>query len=175
MSDYELKYRFRNLREITPQLLRGLGLDAIGLDIDNTLAYDSTFTFVSGARELVQSLKEQNFPAIIVTNTFTMRASIIARRLGLPYIANANKPRPDSVLRAARRLKVAPGRFGMLGDLIFADVAAANRAGAVALLVDYARPEIILRKRFSGLREREREILNNREKVADYYVAEQGT
>ena len=172
MGDYDLKYRFRNLREITPELLRSFGVQAVGLDIDNTLAYDSTFTFTNGAKELVKRLKQEHMPAIIVSNTFGIRARIIARRLGLPYIAAANKPRPDALIRAAKRLEVEPAHFGMIGDLLLADVAAANRAGAVAVLVDYAKPEVIMRAHFRRLRARERELLEKFDRETGYYVAE---
>lgn len=170
MNYYSLKYRFRSISEITPEILKEIGIMGIAVDLDNTLVYDGTFKFLKGAKLWIESVKFADIPVIILSNATGVRAFFLARKLGIDYIALAKKPSPKAIYKAAKRLGVDVARLGMIGDQIFADVEAANRAGAVPLLVDPKAPEVFFKKHFMKLRKKEKELLDEFNERVGYYV-----
>ncbi len=147
-------------------------LEAVLLDRDGTLVVDVPFNGdparvvpLPGAREALARLRAAGLPLAVVSN----QSGIARGLLGPEDVAAVNrrvdellgplgpmlvcphgpedgcpcrKPRPGLVLQAANRLRVAPGRCAMIGD-IGADVEAARAAGARPVLVPTAvtRPE----------------------------------
>lgn len=170
MDLYALKYRFRSVCEITPEILREIGIKGIAVDLDNTLVYDGMFKFIKNSNEWVESIKSAGIPLIILSNSAGIRPVLLARRLGVDFISFARKPSPKAVFKAAKRLGVDVSQLGVVGDQIFADVEAANRAGAVPLLVDPKAPEVFFRKHFMRLREKEKPLLDKFNKEVGYYV-----
>ncbi len=82
----------------------------------------------------------------------------------LPFYAFAKKPEPDKLIRAAKKLGLEPSDMVLVGDLLFADVMAANRCGAISVKVEPYGKEKLFKKRFSRLRRKEKEYLEEREK-----------
>ena len=150
---------YRKVTDITPADLTALGAKAFLLDIDNTLAYDSSFTLFPGVRTWVQEMKDAGVPLMILSNTYPLRARSIARRLGLPYLAFADKPTAKGFLECAKRLEVEPAALAMAGDQLFTDIRGANAAGCIPLLVRPQHTEIVLYFRYQKLREIERRFL----------------
>ncbi len=170
MDKYSFQYRFRTVCEITPEILEELGITAIAVDLDNTLVFDATFKFRKGASLWVETIKESGFPVIIVSNTSPLRAVFLAQKLKTAYISLARKPSPKGILKAAAKLNVDVKKLGMVGDQIFADVEAANLAGAIPLLVDPARPEVVFGKYFRKIRKKEQPLLERFDEEVGYYV-----
>ena len=135
-KDTTIKYMFRKVNDITPEIVRELGLEAILFDLDNTTVKDATLSTIPGAISWIKSLKEAGIKVAIVTNTPHIRALWFSRTFGVRFHAFAKKPLPLGLIRMSRKLKVDIDKIGMVGDQIFTDVAAANRCGAVPILVD---------------------------------------
>jgi len=170
MDYYSFKYRFRCVSEITPDILRELDIKGVAVDLDNTLVFDGTFKFFEGAGKWVASIREAGIPVIILSNTSSMRALFLAQHLKVNYIAFAKKPSPKAIFKAAKKLGVTVSQLGMVGDQIFADVEAANRAGATPLLVDPKTEELFFKKRFKRIRKKEKPLLEKFDKEIGYYV-----
>lgn len=135
-KDTTIRYMFRCVNDITPDVVRRLGLEAILFDLDNTTVKDATLTTVPGAIAWISCLKEAGIKVAIVTNTPHIRAYWFAKAFGVRFHAFARKPLSLGLIRMSRKLKVPLEKIGMVGDQVFTDVAAANRCGAVPLLVD---------------------------------------
>ncbi len=135
-KDTTIKYMFRKTGDITPEVVRDLGIEAIAFDLDNTSVKDATLSTIPGAISWIKSLKEAGIKVAIVTNTPRIRAFWFSRTFGVPFEAAANKPLPHGIIKIAEKLNVDVSKIGMVGDQVFTDVAAANRCGAVPLLVD---------------------------------------
>ncbi len=135
-KDTTIKYMFRKVNDITPEVVKELGLEAIAFDLDNTTVKDATLTTIKGAISWINSLKEAGIKVGIVTNTPHIRAYWFSRTFGVKFEGSAGKPASRGVVRIAKRLGVEPEKLGMVGDQVFTDVAAANRCGAIPLLVD---------------------------------------
>ncbi|MBR5441558.1 MAG: YqeG family HAD IIIA-type phosphatase [Clostridia bacterium] len=135
-KDTTIKYMFRSVNDITPEIVRELGLEAILFDLDNTTVKDATLTTIPGAISWVKSLKEAGIQVAIVTNTPSIRAYWFSKAFGVRFHGLARKPLSLGLIRMSRKLKVPIEKIGMVGDQVFTDVAAANRCGAVPILVD---------------------------------------
>ncbi|MEU7375938.1 HAD family hydrolase [Streptomyces albidoflavus] len=142
--------------------------DAVLFDRDGTLVVDVPYNadpaavrLMPGARESVRLLREHGVPTGVVSNQsgvgrglltpadvlrVNRRADALLGGLDVwvfcPHAPSegclCRKPAPGLVLRAARRLGVAPQRCAVVGD-IGADVSAARAAGAYGVLVPTAR------------------------------------
>ena len=56
--------------EITPEFLKGLGVRALLLDVDNTLATYTSHTPTPGAVEWVRAMEAAGFQMIIISNNY---------------------------------------------------------------------------------------------------------
>ena len=124
--------------EITPQFLQSLGVRALLLDVDNTLATYTSHAPSPGALEWVKAMGEAGFRIIIISNNFKGRVGY---------------------LRAAKRLRVKPQECVIIGDQIFTDIVGANLCGMKSVLLSPIEPEegftFKVRRHFErGLREK---------------------
>lgn len=151
--------RFSRITDVAPDDLQALGAKALALDIDNTLAYDGTYTLFTGVLAWAAEMKAAGVPMAILSNTYPLRARRIAKRLGVPYVAHAEKPAAAGFLAAAGALGVPVSALAMAGDQLFTDVRGANAAGAIPLLVAPRHRELLRFFYYRRLRRKEREIL----------------
>lgn len=127
--------------DVTPQLLRSMGVKALLLDVDNTIATYTSHTPVPGAVEWAHNLQSEGFDVIIVSNNYEHRVSAFAKSFGLPWISFAIKPLPFGYLKARRRLHRTCRECAILGDQIFTDVIGANLCGMKSILLSPIEPE----------------------------------
>ena len=125
--------------EITPQFLQSLGVRALLLDVDNTLATYTSHAPSPGALEWVKAMGEAGFRMIIISNNFKGRVGSFGAVFGLDTLSFALKPLPVGYLRAAKRLRGKPQECVIIGDQIFTDTLGANNAGVTPLLVEPIR------------------------------------
>lgn len=131
------QYRFGSIFEITPDILRKIGAEAVGLDIDNTIVPDGRYKYPEGINEWIDSIRSAGLPITVISNGNIIRVSLICRHLGgLPFIHLAKKPHPRGLYKAAERMNVDVTHLAMLGDQLTSDIKAANRCGAIAVRVD---------------------------------------
>ena len=150
---------FDRVTQITPDALAAAGAQALALDIDNTLAYDASFTFFPGVREWAAKMLAAGVPMMILSNTYPLRARVLAGKLGVPYIAAADKPNARGFRKCAGALGVPSQALAMAGDQLFTDIRGANAAGCIPFLVRPQHKEILRFLHYRRLREKEQEIL----------------
>lgn len=156
------KYEYEKISDISVEDLRAMGVKGVGIDIDNTTAYDSTLTVFSGVKDWVKTVQDAGIKVIIISNTYSLRAKIISKKIGhIPYIAMARKPMTKNFFLAAKKLGIQVNELAMIGDQLFTDILGANSAGAISILVHYARPEVFLGSRYKKLRAKEHSYLKN--------------
>lgn len=131
----------QNIFEVTPQLLRELKVQAVLLDVDNTLATYTSHRPIEGAIAWAKSLQDEGFQVIIVSNNYKQRVSAFAEEFGLPFISFAIKPLPIGYLKARRRLHRSCKECAIIGDQIFTDVIGANLCGMKSVLLSPIEPE----------------------------------
>lgn len=131
----------RRVTDISPALLRKLGVRAVLLDVDNTIAPYSVHEPIPGARDWVRQLMDEGFQVVVVSNNYKKRVSAFAAKLGLDFISFALKPLPSGYLRARRMLGVRCRDCVIVGDQIFTDVVGANLCGMRSVLLSPIEPE----------------------------------
>lgn len=126
---------YNNVYEITPEFLAEQGIDALILDIDNTLV---PYEIAEPDEELLawfDSLKANGISAALVSNNSHARVELFNRSLGLPFFPRSRKPSRTNLRRAIEAMGAVTERTAVIGDQIFTDVFAGKRLGIKAILV----------------------------------------
>ena len=127
--------------ELTPERLRGWGLDSLLLDADCTLKRYRSPQATPEAIVWLADLRAAGIGLCLVSNGVSRRVEPFARSVGLPFVAKAMKPLARGCRAAMRQMGFQPARTAMVGDQIFADILAGRLAGIRTILVDPIHPE----------------------------------
>ena len=131
------RYRFRSILDITPNDIRNMGAEGIGVDIDNVITPDGTFRYIDGINEWIEGIRKAGIPLMIISNGNFLRVRAVAKHVGnVPFIHLSRKPSPVSLIKAAKRMNIDVSKLAMLGDQLFSDIKAANRCGAIPVRID---------------------------------------
>lgn len=126
---------FDDINAITPSLLKKEGVNALVLDIDNTLAPRYVELPDEALKTWIENLRRAPVKLYIISNNRTNRVTRFASALGVPYFCNGMKPFPRAFLRAVREMGVPRSQVAAVGDQIYTDVCGAHLAGIRAWLV----------------------------------------
>ena len=132
----------KRISELTPELLAQLGVQALVLDVDNTLTTHNNPVPDKDVLLWLEDMHRRKIPMLIVSNNSAQRVAPFAAELRLPYTSDALKPLPVGFMRAAKRLNLPPEKIGIVGDQIFTDILGGNLFGAKTILVEPMEPEI---------------------------------
>jgi HAD superfamily phosphatase (TIGR01668 family) len=134
------RYRVENLWELSPAVLRAWGIDALMVDLDNTLVVWGDPVPPKVVRDWIDEMRRAGIPVCLVSNNLSARVRAAAAALGVPAAEGRFKPSADKLRRALRILGSAPDRTAMVGDQVFTDVLAGNRLGVPTVLVGRLAP-----------------------------------
>lgn len=126
----------KNVVDIDSVMLKNLGIKAVLLDVDNTIASYTSKEPIEGVSRWLKGLAETGIRVYIVSNNFKKRVGAIAAKFSLPFIHFAVKPAPFGFIRAKRALGVKSSECLVVGDQIFTDILGANLGGMKSVLVD---------------------------------------
>lgn len=134
-----------SVTDIDPSKLVEQGIQAVLLDLDNTLVPWQKVGVPDAVRQWVDSLKRAGLRLCLVSNTRRRRRlEVLAKRLDIAYVPRAFKPRRSGLRQALEKLQATPEQAVMIGDQIFTDVWGGNRMGMRTILVlPMARREFI--------------------------------
>lgn len=136
------------ITEITPELLKKLGIKALLLDVDNTMSTHHGTELVNGLTEWFELMKQNGIKLMVLSNSLRHRIEPFAKRIGLPFISSGLKPLPSGFLRGAKKLGEKRKNIAIVGDQIFTDTLGGNAAGLKTILLTPIKPESSLRFRF---------------------------
>jgi HAD superfamily phosphatase (TIGR01668 family) len=134
------RYAVHRVVDLSPALLRAWGIEALMLDLDNTLVAWGEATPPPTVCAWVADLRRAGIGACIVSNNLSGRVGAVAALLRLPVADGRFKPSADKLRRALRILGSPPQRTAMVGDQIFTDVLAGNRLGIPTILTEPLGP-----------------------------------
>ncbi len=126
----------QNVTDISRHLLKKMDIEAIILDIDDTLAPPKESIIEEKILNWVYTIKNSDIIIILVSNNFKKRVKKIAQKLDLPYICWGMKPLTIGIKRATKKLKVNKNKIAVIGDQIFTDILGANLAGVKSILIN---------------------------------------
>ena len=130
------------------------GIKALILDIDNTLVtYDDPEPTEPVAKWFGE-LEKRGISFAFVSNNNANRVGRFNSGLGCPAFPKAGKPSVKKINEALGALGALPEETASVGDQVFTDVLAANRAGLYSVLVKPIKDKKSLFFRFKRLLER---------------------
>jgi len=112
------------------------GIRALILDVDNTLLAWEAEEVPADVKAWVDRARAMGFKVCIASNGTRDRVMSVGRRLGVPAISKAIKPRKRPFRRALDMLGVTPGETAVIGDQIFTDVLGGNRMELYTILIN---------------------------------------
>jgi HAD superfamily phosphatase (TIGR01668 family) len=127
--------------DLTVARLGALGLDGLLLDLDCTLKDHGAREIPAPVRAWARTLQANGVRLCLLSNGRTRRVAAFADGLGVPFVARAFKPLPFRCRAALDKLELPRSRAAVVGDQIFADVAAGRLAGLFTVLVRPTSPE----------------------------------
>lgn len=122
--------------DIDTDYLKRNGIKAIIFDIDNTLVPYDVEEPTKEVLNLFQGLQEKGFKICLLSNNTKERVIRFKRGLKIIAIHRANKPLTGNLKRAMKFLGADKNSTAIVGDQIFTDVYAGNRAGLMTILVE---------------------------------------
>lgn len=134
-----------SVTDIHPAQLVEQGIQAVLLDLDNTLVPWQKVDVPDAVRQWIEGMKEAGLRLCLVSNTRRRRRlEVLSKELGIAYVPKAFKPRRYGLRQALHLLQSTPEQAVMIGDQIFTDVWGGNRMGMHTILVlPMARREFI--------------------------------
>ena len=130
------RYSFRNLTDVSPEFLIKIGVKLLMLDLDNTVAAYSESSPSDSIVSWIARIKEHGVKLFIVSNSVRSgRVEAFSDALKIGFVLGASKPSPKIVTGTINEFGFRPGESALVGDQIYTDTLAANRAGAISIIV----------------------------------------
>ncbi len=115
--------------------LASSGYQLVLLDIDNTLVMHGTRIADDFSKRILLKIQNAGLKPYIISNAKFSRAKTFSESLGVPFQGLSGKPSPKGILRALQATDCQAQHAVMIGDQLFTDVIAANRAKVLSILV----------------------------------------
>ncbi len=130
------KLYLEKVTDITIELLKKYHIEALILDMDNTLL-DFDKKIVEGGKQWVEQLKRNEIKICIASNSGKKeKVEMLSNELEIGnYILWSMKPLKFGVKKAQKILKTKNENIAVVGDQIFTDVIVANRCHMLSILV----------------------------------------
>ena len=128
-------YLFDTFEGVTPAFLRELGIGALLIDIDNTLAPYEQDEPDERIRAWFDELQANGIKAALISNNHPPRVELFNRSLGLPAYPDSGKPKSRSLLAAMAAMGSTPENTAGLGDQLLTDTLAVHRLDMISIIV----------------------------------------
>ncbi|MBQ8928423.1 MAG: YqeG family HAD IIIA-type phosphatase [Oscillospiraceae bacterium] len=125
----------RSVCDITPALLRQMGVKGLLLDIDNTLTTHDNPDPAPGVMAWIGRMREAGIEMRLVSNNHPPRVEPFSGRIGIPCICDAAKPLRDGYRRAAADMGLDRSCVCAVGDQLYTDILGANCFGIRSIYV----------------------------------------
>ena len=126
---------FNSIYEITPEFLKGDGVGALVLDIDNTLVGYGTEKPTPPVIEWINGMRGAGVGITVASNNGRERVERFCEGLDVFFTYKSGKPLTKCVTLSSKKFGIPKSAVGVVGDQIFTDVLTASLSGAKAYLV----------------------------------------
>ena len=136
MKDYLTPdYMFAAFNEVTPAFLQSIGVRALLIDIDNTLAPYEQPDPDERILNWFAELEQNGIRTALISNNHAPRVERFNKPLGLIAYPDSGKPGRKTLERAMKELGVTHTETAMLGDQLLTDCFAGKHIGVRAIIV----------------------------------------
>ena len=127
--------KFKGITDITVDVLKKYGINALLLDVDNTMSTHHGTVLTDGLCEWIAAMQQNGIKLMVLSNSKRRRIEPFANRIGLPFISLSCKPLPTGYLRGVKALGEKRKNTAIVGDQIFTDVLGGNTVGIKTILL----------------------------------------
>jgi len=125
-----------SVRQIDPEDLKRRGIEAVILDLDNTLVRWREDEMTREVAAWLEELQATGIKLCILSNSIlSKRSARMAERLGTLNVGKARKPSRQGFRRALAALGTEPAVTAIVGDQMFTDILGGNRVGVYTIMV----------------------------------------
>ena len=128
-------YMFNTYDEVTPEFLSSIGIKALLIDIDNTLAPYEQPEPDEKIKNWFKALHNAGISASLISNNHPPRVELFNKDLGLDAYPDSGKPKSRTLILAMNKMGSNATNTAVLGDQLLTDALAGHRLGLVALIV----------------------------------------
>ena len=128
-------YMFATYRDISPEFLAGIGVRALLIDIDNTLAPYEQAEPDEAIIAWFEGLRAAGISASLISNNHPPRVELFNRSLGLDAYPDSHKPSGKVLKLAMKKMRGDEENTAVIGDQLLTDALAAHRLGLRAIIV----------------------------------------
>ncbi len=128
-------YIFPTYDCVTPEFLKNIGVSALLIDIDNTLAPYEQPEPDEGIKAWFGALSDNGIKATLVSNNDRERVELFNKELGLPAFYKSGKPFAKNLKKAMVNMGSDKANTAMLGDQLLTDAAAGKHIGLRTIIV----------------------------------------
>ena len=128
-------YMFDSFSDISPDFLSSLGIKALLIDIDNTLAPYEQPEPDERIINWFASLSAHGIKASLISNNHPPRVELFNKTLGLDAYPDSKKPSSDTLITAMNKMGTTPENTAGLGDQLLTDTLAVHRLGMISIIV----------------------------------------
>jgi uncharacterized protein len=132
--------RAERLPLIDLYMLKAHNINALLIDMDNTLVPWHTFFIDKATNEWLEKAKVLDFKICIISNNKKWRILKIIEMIEVKGVWGASKPFPGGYCKALKELNARKGESVFVGDQIFTDIVGANVLGLKTILVNPISP-----------------------------------
>ena len=134
-------YCFSRVTEISVDWLRGLSINGLLLDIDNTITRWEQRRVPKPELAWLQALSDSGLRLRLLSNGLAVKRSEVERQTGIPLVGGSPiKPFAMAFRRALKDLDLPAAQVMMIGDSVVTDALGANRLGIWSCLVEPLSP-----------------------------------
>ena len=126
---------FEKYSDITPEFLSGLGIKALLIDIDNTLAPYEQPEPDEKIRAWFDALSAVGIKASLISNNHPPRVELFNATLGLDAYPDSKKPKSATLIFAMNKMGSDTTNTAVIGDQLLTDALAGHLLGLVAIIV----------------------------------------
>ena len=138
--------RFYKVQDIKAKFLQQQGIRLVMLDFDNTvMAYTDRYE-PEWVEPWLRELRREGIQVVVISNSRKSKAASFCGRWRIPVVLRAKKPSPKALEEEILRRRLSREQCAMVGDLIFTDILAGNRAYVHTYLVKSIRNHNIFLK-----------------------------
>lgn len=123
------------LTDLTPELLRELGIKLLMMDFDNTIVPYTTNVPTPLMEQWLMDMAESDIRLCVVSNSKRDRVKIFCEQYRIPCITHAKKPFTRGIRECLAKFGIPASEAALVGDQIFTDTFGANNAGVMPILV----------------------------------------
>ena len=125
----------RELTDLTPEFLYKYDIRLLMMDFDNTIVPYTTNVPTRKIQQWLEMMSQYDIQLCVVSNSKNERVELFCEKYGIDCITHAGKPGTRGIKACLYQYGTHPDYVALVGDQIFTDVLAANRAGIRSILV----------------------------------------